>query len=98
MYVCHCVLVTDREIHAAVECGARDECAIARLCGAGSRCGGCLPFIRDLLAERGIDIDEPVTSREVRQALRAFGHVHQRHVRSRRCKVTSGSSTSSTNT
>ena len=51
MYVCHCRAVTDRAIRAHVEQGARDEAALAERCGAGSRCGGCRPTIRRLLAD-----------------------------------------------
>jgi bacterioferritin-associated ferredoxin len=54
MFVCHCRVVTDRQIADAIACGARDECQIAAACGgAGSRCGGCLPEVRRLLADHG---------------------------------------------
>lgn len=69
MFVCHCVVVTDREIDAAIDCGARDECTVAQFCGAGSVCGGCLPQVRALLRQRGCAVDERVTSDDVRVAL-----------------------------
>jgi bacterioferritin-associated ferredoxin len=51
MYVCHCRAVTDRVIRAQIEQGARDEESLVRACGAGGRCGGCLPLMRRLLLE-----------------------------------------------
>lgn len=49
MLVCHCRVVSDREIREAIACGAADDCAIAEACGAGTGCGGCVPTIRELL-------------------------------------------------
>lgn len=69
MFVCHCVVVTDREIDAAVDCGARDECAIAQFCGAGSVCGACLPSVRALLRRRGLEVDDRLTVDDIRLAL-----------------------------
>ncbi len=71
MYVCHCRVVTDGEVREAIRCGARDVCAIAELCGAGSRCGGCLPAVRSLLAEAGLPLDDVVSVRTLRQRLLA---------------------------
>lgn len=73
MFVCHCAVLTDRDIVAAVECGARDECQVAEACGAGKRCGNCLPVVRALLRERGIRIDRPLTAPEIRRALQRVG-------------------------
>ena len=55
MFVCHCRAVTDRTIRGAIEAGASDTGALARHCGAGSRCGGCWPALQSLLAEYGLD-------------------------------------------
>ncbi|MEW6470717.1 MAG: (2Fe-2S)-binding protein [Actinomycetota bacterium] len=50
MYVCHCRGVTDRQIMAAIQAGARDRTGVARRCsGAGARCGGCQSEIARLL-------------------------------------------------
>jgi bacterioferritin-associated ferredoxin len=49
VYVCHCRAVTDRRICEAIEAGACDPADLARRCGAGGACGGCLPAIRALL-------------------------------------------------
>ena len=51
MLVCHCHVVNDRRIRAEIERGARDEIDIARACGAGTDCGGCVPAISRLLDE-----------------------------------------------
>jgi bacterioferritin-associated ferredoxin len=56
MIVCHCNCVSDRQIRTAVSAGACDEDDIARMCGAGTDCGGCLPWIDELLDGH----DEPV--------------------------------------
>lgn len=57
MVVCHCREVTDRCIAVAIEGGARDPAALARRCGAGGACGGCLPALRELLASYGLTED-----------------------------------------
>jgi bacterioferritin-associated ferredoxin len=51
LLVCHCKVVTDRQIRAAVEAGARDEFDVAAACGAGVECGGCIPTVQKLLRE-----------------------------------------------
>ena len=45
MYVCGCRAVTDREVHEAVQAGARSAAEVAERCGAGSRCGNCLDLV-----------------------------------------------------
>lgn len=56
MVVCHCHVVSDREIRAAIQAGALDAGALADHCGAGSRCGGCQPVVDALLREAGVTI------------------------------------------
>lgn len=51
MMVCHCAVVSDREIRAQVVAGALDADDIARRCGAASRCGGCRVLVEALVAE-----------------------------------------------
>lgn len=51
MLVCHCRVVNDQRIRQAIAEGARDEDALARACGAGAQCGGCLPAVSRLLDE-----------------------------------------------
>ncbi|MBW3563062.1 MAG: (2Fe-2S)-binding protein [Actinobacteria bacterium] len=73
MYVCHCRVVTDGEIREAIDCGARDECALAAYCGAGTGCGGCLPAVRRLLHEAGLPCDETLTAGDLRDELERRG-------------------------
>lgn len=72
MYVCHCGVVTDREIRAAIDGGARDVCAVAERCGAAVRCGGCVPAVCELLAAAGIACPA-VSVRQIRAELRRRG-------------------------
>ena len=60
MIVCHCRRVSDRTIRAAVQAGADTEDAVSEVCGAGSRCGRCLPAVSEL-----IDSERP-TGRSLR--------------------------------
>lgn len=50
MIICHCRALSDRAIRAAIEAAA-DEEDLARRCGAGGKCGGCVPALRRLIAE-----------------------------------------------
>jgi len=52
MLVCHCKGLSEREIDHAIRAGAATPCDVARSCGAGSVCGGCLPVIDELLESR----------------------------------------------
>ena len=49
MYVCHCLGVSDRDVKAAVAGGARSLEELEAACGAGAECGGCHPFLAELL-------------------------------------------------
>jgi bacterioferritin-associated ferredoxin len=51
MYVCHCRAVTDGDVIAAISSPADSVQIVARRCGAGGRCGGCLPELARLLAQ-----------------------------------------------
>ena len=51
MVICHCRAVNDVTIRNAVLAGAREPEELARLCGAGGRCGGCIPALEDLIDE-----------------------------------------------
>jgi bacterioferritin-associated ferredoxin len=55
--VCHCRVVSDRDVVAAAQAGARDIADVADVCGAGSQCQGCHDRIDALLAsmERAAD-------------------------------------------
>jgi bacterioferritin-associated ferredoxin len=45
MFVCLCFAVTDEELDAAIEAGARTEEQVGDTCGAGTGCGSCLDRI-----------------------------------------------------
>ncbi len=49
MIVCHCHGVTDREIRACVQNGARTCDDVADHCGASSGCGGCASLVADIV-------------------------------------------------
>lgn len=51
MLICHCRAVNDATIRHAIHDGAREPTDLSLACGAGSRCGGCLPALRQLLDE-----------------------------------------------
>lgn len=69
MIVCHCNVVSDRDINAAIDQGANEVCALASTCGVTANCGGCLPTVRRLLADKGCPPDPGVTVRTVRDRL-----------------------------
>ena len=51
MIICHCNVVSDRTVRAAVLNGAADVDDVARACGAGADCGGCETAVESLLDE-----------------------------------------------
>ena len=52
MIVCSCMWVSDREVRAAVNAGARTVEDITAACGAGAKCASCEPTLCALLRER----------------------------------------------
>jgi bacterioferritin-associated ferredoxin len=50
LIVCHCKVVSDRLIRAAVDDGAADVDEVGQRCAAGTHCGGCRSSIQALLA------------------------------------------------
>ena len=61
MLICHCRSVNDRTIRAAIVEGAQNPESVARRCGAGADCGGCLPALRALLHDAGLPEEPSVT-------------------------------------
>lgn len=57
MLVCHCHVVYDDALQAAIAQGAGSPEEVAVHCGAGTTCGGCHDAIDDLLerAEAAVD-------------------------------------------
>ncbi len=49
MIVCHCHGVTDREIRACVQNGARCPDEVADHCGASTGCGGCSSLVAEIV-------------------------------------------------
>ena len=54
MIVCSCRRVSDHSVCDAIRQGASDVPSLGGTCGAGSRCGGCVPALLDLLASAGM--------------------------------------------
>ena len=59
MLVCHCNVVSDRAIRAAIDDGACDVAAVTAACGAGGTCCGCVPAIERLLADAALGVRDP---------------------------------------
>jgi bacterioferritin-associated ferredoxin len=51
MYVCHCSVVTDRDVLESIANGARCVADVARDTGAGRTCGNCVSSLRDLVCQ-----------------------------------------------
>jgi bacterioferritin-associated ferredoxin len=51
MIVCHCQAVSHRRVLEVVRDGARTAAEVGRACGAGTRCGGCVETVCELIAE-----------------------------------------------
>jgi len=49
--VCHCAVVGDRAVTAAVEAGARTVAQVCRATGAGQQCGSCVFAVRRVVCE-----------------------------------------------
>lgn len=50
MFVCVCYGVRDREVEEAIAMGARSREDLAMMtCGAGTKCGRCVPLIDEML-------------------------------------------------
>jgi len=56
MVVCHCEAVNDERIRATVRSGAQTLADVAAGCRAGSRCGGCLPVVEELLDDESAQV------------------------------------------
>lgn len=56
--VCSCNGVTKGELVAAVETGAQDVPALKACTRAGTSCGSCLPTLKNLLVQEGVEVSE----------------------------------------
>ncbi len=60
MIVCHCEVVSDRTVAAAIDDGARSLPDLCRATGAGRSCGGCVFSLQQLLCHH-----EPVMAESI---------------------------------
>jgi bacterioferritin-associated ferredoxin len=49
--VCHCYAVRAEEIRTEVRLGAATVEVVGARCGAGTRCGGCVPAVEAVVAD-----------------------------------------------
>jgi bacterioferritin-associated ferredoxin len=56
--VCHCRVVTDREVGDAVRDGARSLAGVCRATGAGQDCGACVFSLKRLVCEHGLPMNQ----------------------------------------
>jgi bacterioferritin-associated ferredoxin len=49
--VCHCQVVSDRDVARAVDAGAHSVSAVCRSTGAGKDCGSCVFTLKTLVCE-----------------------------------------------
>jgi bacterioferritin-associated ferredoxin len=74
MFVCHCRVVSDRSVRAAISAGAADVDDVMDHCGLGDGCGGCIPAVEDLLAEAALAVREPQRVAQRQRARRSARH------------------------
>lgn len=60
MIVCHCAVVSDRDIAAAAGTG-NTLAEVCRATGAGQGCGGCVRAVRELLCRCDASLECPCT-------------------------------------
>lgn len=65
MIVCHCAVVSDRDIATAIGDGARTVTQVCDSTSAARNCGGCIFAVRALLCEH---VAGPVAMMEVARA------------------------------
>ena len=56
MIVCHCAVVSDRDVADAWDRGARTLGQACRATGAGTDCGACVFSLKRLLCEHGVSV------------------------------------------
>lgn len=62
MIVCHCRVVTDRAIGAAVRSGVRSVAGVCSSTGAAQDCGACVFAVKRLVCEHGAAAAPPLSS------------------------------------
>jgi len=51
--VCHCEVVSDRDVRESIADGARTVAQVCGATGAGRNCGGCVFSVKRLLCQHG---------------------------------------------
>jgi bacterioferritin-associated ferredoxin len=64
--VCHCAVVTDRDVARAIDGGAQTIAQVCAATGAGRDCGGCVFTLKRLLCQH-----EPTTGAPILEVDRA---------------------------
>lgn len=54
MIICHCRVVNDTAITAAVDAGAATLAEVCRATGAGTDCGGCVFAVKAIVCEHDV--------------------------------------------
>ncbi|WP_106817524.1 (2Fe-2S)-binding protein [Janibacter massiliensis] len=54
MIVCHCRVVNDQQIRAAVDAGADSLAEVCQRTGAGSECGGCVFAVKAIQCQHEV--------------------------------------------
>jgi bacterioferritin-associated ferredoxin len=49
VYVCHCKVISDHTVHAAIASGAQTVADITSRCRAGGGCGGCHELLQAMI-------------------------------------------------
>lgn len=51
MFVCHCAVITDRDVVASIAAGSSTVAEVCRATSAGRDCGRCIPTLKRLLCQ-----------------------------------------------
>ena len=62
MIFCHCAVVSDQTVAAAVDAGARTVAQVCRATGAGRECGTCVFALKRIICEHVADSVESLAS------------------------------------
>jgi BFD-like [2Fe-2S] binding domain. len=84
MIVCHCLHITDRDIHAAIDwMRAADPHAIItpgkiyHALGKRADCGGCMPLFLSTM-RKNANLEVPLELRGLRESAHLKGNMHER--------------------
>lgn len=57
MIICHCEVVSDRDVAAAVDAGARTTAQVCGATGAGRGCGTCVFSVKRLTCDHVVSVE-----------------------------------------